>query len=142
MDTTVTHNEPTTPPAVVEARQYADGWTRLAAFLEDHPEIAEHSGADRSISRVLCYLGHRVEEPARFMADAAQACVDAGGQVESDARGEFAGVKLIFGPVHIWAYADAHRVATRRVTGVVEKVEYALTFDLPEQAVEGAEGAR
>ncbi|GGK62262.1 hypothetical protein Sme01_04210 [Sphaerisporangium melleum] len=133
MKNTVTQNEQATPPVVVEARQYADGWSRLAGFLEDHPEIAEGASVG-SISSVMRYLSHHTEDPARFMVDASQACVDAGGRVEPDVDGRFAGVKLSFGPVRVFVYTDAHRVATHRVTGTVEKVEYTLTFDLPEQA--------
>ena len=143
MDTTLTQNGQTTPPVIAEAYRYADGWTRLAAFLEDHPEIAERVEIGPTSRAAMCYLSHRVENPARFMADAAKACVDAGGRVEQDVDdGRFAGVKLIFGPIHIAVFTEAARVCATRVTGMVEQVEYTLTFDLPEQAAEGSEATR
>lgn len=132
--TTVTQTPPVsereTPRSVTEATAQAAGWGELAAFLSDHPEIAKRA----RIARVymLCYVGH-LDDPASFMADAARACVDAGGRVEPYQSDRFGGVNLWFGPVHLQVYADIDRVFTRRVTGVVDKVEYTLTFDLPEQ---------
>lgn len=122
-----------TPTVISEAVAWSVGWGQIAEFLTSHPEIAEHTSVDSTSGRALCFLGHLVEDPVRFIADAVQTCLEAGGWVEQKVRDELGGVNLWFGPVHIYVYADVDRLFSRRVTGMVEQVEYTLTFDLPEQ---------
>lgn len=120
--------------AINTAAEWARGWDAVAAFLTAHPDIAESVGtAVPSGEWALgCVSGH--DDPASFIASAAQACVDAGGRVEQYRSVRFGGVRLWFGPVYVQVYADLDQVFTRRVVGMVEQVEYTPTFDLPQAA--------
>lgn len=129
--TTITEQvPPKTPPAVTEAVALSAGWGRIAEFLTAHPEIAEGAGHDGGLRVLRCIS--TMADPLPFIASAAQACVAAGGRVEAH-HSNYGGVRLHFGPVHIYVYADLDKVFSSRVTGVVEKVEYAPLFDLPQQ---------
>jgi hypothetical protein len=123
--------------AVAVAGERARSWDAIAAFLAAHPEIAREYSSSSSDSdlgyRMLCCV-NRLDDPGAFMSAAARACVDAGGRVEQYASDRFGGVKLWFGVAHVDVYAEVGKVFSRRVVGVVEKVEYAPTFDLPGNA--------
>jgi hypothetical protein len=131
LSSTVSQQNPLS--AAARAAEWSTGWARVAEFLTAHPRIANHVGSV-SAERMLCFVGARLPEPAAFMVDAAAACVASGGRVEPYITPEFGGVLLCFGPVRIQVYTKRHEVCATRVTGMVEQVEYTLTFDLPEQA--------
>jgi hypothetical protein len=123
--------------AVADAREWARDWERVAAFLSDHPEIAERAAGRLGDGR---FRVHVMTDPATFMAAAARACVDAGGSVDEFRDDLYGGVVLRFGRVAMEVQARVDEVFIRRVTGVVEQVEYTLAFDLPALADEQPDG--
>lgn len=128
------------PKSIADALKYASAYGQVAAFLAANPDLAK---------RVEHYLGtgflacvNSATDPAETIANVARCGREAGAQVEEEADSRYGGVKLLFGPISLKVYADAARVCSRVVVGVIEDVQYALSFDLdgnPRKAAEVSE---
>jgi hypothetical protein len=118
----------TAPKSVTEALEYAHAFGQVAAFLAANPDLAKRAHYYHGTGFLACVNSDK--DPAGTIGNAARRGREAGAQVEEEADGRYGGVKLHFGPIPLKVYADAGRVCSRVVVGVIEDVQYALSFDL------------
>ncbi|MFI7448171.1 hypothetical protein ACIBQX_11790 [Nonomuraea sp. NPDC049714] len=130
----------TTPKSVAEALEYAHAYGQVAAFLATNPDLAKRAHYYHGTGFLACV--NSAVDPAGTITDAARAGREAGARVEEEANGRHGGVKLNFGPIRLKVYADADKVCSRVVVGVVEDVQYALTVDLDGTPRKQAEAAK
>jgi hypothetical protein len=116
------------PKSVAEALEYARAYEQVAAFLSANPDLAER--ATVYLARYTNIVPPYGEDPVAFIVDAAKRGREFGAPVEEWADGKHGGVKIGFGPLHVKVYTTADRVCSRVVVGVIEDVQYALSFDL------------
>ena len=130
----------TTPKSITEALEYAAAYGQMAEFLSANPDLAKRAHYYHGTGFLACV--NSAQDPAGTIADAARAGRGAGARVEEEAGGQHGGVRLLFGPVRLKVYADADKVCSRVVVGMVEQVEYALSFDLDGTPRKQAEAAK
>lgn len=118
----------TTPKSVTEALEYAAAYEQVAEFLAANPDLAKRAHYYHGTGFLACV--NSAQDPAGIIVDAARAGRETGARVEEEAGGQHGGVRLLFGPVRLKVYADADKVCSRVVVGVIEDVQYALSFDL------------
>lgn len=114
-------------------KAYADtmnmviGWTQVAEFLSANPDILDQAYAhDDNVLVCLSYSGSVMDR----LADYARRAKAAGARVEKEYGDLFGGVKLWWGGVHIWAYANREQVCERVPTGVET-----VTKEVPDPSV-------
>jgi hypothetical protein len=105
-----------------DAQAMASGLRRLADMVEAHPQIADFLAY--AVGNLNCPVGYQ-DDPKDALALALRAGKSAGAEIEKT-YDEWAGVRLSFGPVRPWFYADREAVCERVVTGTqtVETVEW------------------
>lgn len=105
---------------ILDAKERAWGWARMAQFLADNPDIAVIS--DAYDTKVLCFL-----EPGEVtvdrLADYTRRGLAAGARVVKDYDDRYGGAELHFGPVSLYVYSTRDQVCERVVTGTREVVE-------------------
>ena len=129
----------TAPKAVVQALEYAHAYEQVAAFLAANPELGERANIYPALYTNI--VPPYDADPVAFIVDAARRGREYGVPVEEWSDGKHGGVKIRFGPLHVKVYASAEKVCRRVVVGMVEDVQYALTFDLDGNPREAAEVA-
>ena len=117
-----------TPKAVTDALEYARAYEQVAAFLAANPDLAKRVDHYPGTGFLACVNSDA--DPVATISEAARRACEAGAQAKEEADSRYGGVKLSFGPVHLKVYADASKVCSRVVVGVVEDVQYALVVGL------------
>lgn len=128
------------PKSIAEALEYARAYQQVAAFLAANPDLAKR--VDHYVGTGFLACVNLAADPVETIANVARRGREAGAQVAEEADSRYGGVKLLFGPISLKVYADAARVCSRVVVGVIEDVQYALSFDLdgnPRKAAEVSE---
>jgi hypothetical protein len=106
---------------------YADGWTAALKFLQAHPDTAAHAYVhDYYVNRCV---GDK-EDALAAIEDAARRGVAAGFRVTQEIGTMHGGVKIWFGPIYLYVYAERDRVCTPIVVGKIDDVRYAISARL------------
>ena len=127
------------PKSVRDALEYASAYGQVASFLAANPDLAER--AHVHLQRYTHIAAPVSEDAVAFLVDVARRGQEFGAPVEEYADAKLGGVKVLFGPLYVDAYADAARVCRKVVVGMVEDVQYALVVDLDGNLRKDAEQA-